>query len=99
MLDSELSAEVLKTRTGLVPHYDGLMRAERSLDALYASLRKPPEFLAGEQRGRVLAELAAAEGASRITLGLVERFKSENAVLRNSLLFLRTASVAIDAYP
>jgi signal transduction histidine kinase len=98
-LDAELSAETLKARSGLVAHYDGLVRSEKNFDALQHRLLHIPSFVSDAQRHELLAQLAAAEATTLARFQLVERFKSENAVLRNSLLFLRTAASVLDAYP
>src|SRR5215218_5977074 len=59
-LDSELSAEILKTRSGLIPNYDGLVRIERLTNGMQLSLRDLPAFLDTAQRGLVNGELLAA---------------------------------------
>jgi signal transduction histidine kinase len=93
-----LTAEVLQTRSGLVAHYDGLVRIGRALQSLQQGLRNTPAFLLPEQRAELLRRLEAMQREGRSTAELVERFKSQNAVLRNSTRFLPVAAAALDAY-
>jgi signal transduction histidine kinase len=97
-LEMALTAEVLQTRSGLVAHYDGLVRIGRALKSLHQGLRDIPSFLLPEQRAELLRRLDAAERARLRAADLVERFKSENAVLRNSIRFLPVAAASLDAY-
>lgn len=82
--DALLSEELLKSRSGLVMHYDGLVRGTTTLTRLLHSLADIPGFLgdAGTtELNQRLSELSRllAEKSERL-----ERFKTHNAVLRNS---------------
>ena len=86
LADSELHRDVLSARAGMLHNYDPLVRDELDLRAAVELLReKAPD-----------AEIAAA--AERLS-GLVtreeewmERFKSENALLHNSLAYFELFS-------
>lgn len=96
-LDEHLSELVLAARFGLLNQYDSITETEERLgDAT------------GELRARVTeavhldveldAELREVEGTVAHEIQRVERFKAENAILKNSLHYLPTAAEdAIDA--
>lgn len=91
-LDHRLSEDLMRARTGRITTYDPLVETFAELRAVHARLAVIPPHVApaGAQA------LAAALGRSRETLeseaDLLERFKSQNAVLRNSLRFLPVAA-------
>ncbi|MFT3924082.1 MAG: ATP-binding protein [Myxococcales bacterium] len=97
-LNVELTSQTLKTRLALVGHYDGLVQAQAALVRLHARLREPPRFLEPALREGLVRGVAASERESRRLGALLERFKTENALVRNSLLFLPVAARALDAF-
>jgi signal transduction histidine kinase len=97
-LDARLSAEVMKAHSGIVAHYDGIVQTEAARKRLVRALRHVPPFVASEGQARLRAEIEDAERARREVERLVERFKREHAVLRNSLRFLPVLSKELDAY-
>jgi hypothetical protein len=82
--DAKLTAEVLDARANLVFGYDGLVRIQREIDALAAQLAQ----LAPVGDPEVAAAFKQLEATRRRKADLVERFKSENAILRNSRHYL-----------
>lgn len=97
-LELALTAELMRAQSGLVGHFDGLVDLTRLLKLQLAALRDPPGFLRAAERAELAQAIATAERARKRTVEIVERFKSEHAVLRNSLRFLPVASRALDAY-
>ncbi|HMI91872.1 MAG TPA: DAHL domain-containing protein, partial [Polyangiales bacterium] len=97
-LELALSAEVMRAQSGLVGHFDGLVEIEARLRAQLAALHDAPRFLAAEARSELAHAVALAERRRRTSEERVETFKSEHAVLRNSLRFLPIAARALDAY-
>lgn len=87
-LDFRLTAEVMKARSGLVGHYDGIVQTEAARKRSHRRLRSLPQGLAGGDLSGLTGRLAEGERARSRTADLVERFKRENAVLRNSLRYL-----------
>jgi len=89
-LDARWELDVMKSRMGINPNYDALVDPLHDLTQLQGSLRGR---LAGEHQG---AALETAQGALNNAVSqktrLIERFKSHNSVLRNSLFFLPTAA-------
>lgn len=83
-LDTRMHEQVLQSRQGLVTHYDDVVRSVVALDEVLGALQEPPPGLAEAHR-RSLSEAArAAALAHRDEAAIVERFKTENAVLRSS---------------
>ena len=89
-LDAHWELEALKSRIGINAHYDPLVDPLLDLRQLQAQLggaagRKPGD-------GSLLAKsIADLDQAIQQKTGLIERFKSHNSVLRNSLAFLPAA--------
>ena len=86
-VDSDLGKAVLASRYGLVNQYDGLTRDNAELDANRVELRS---LLSGTvyrnpSTDRAISQL---ELAARSLHNDVEQFKTQNSVLRNSLLYL-----------
>ena len=77
--ESELHRDILSARAGMLRNYDFLVREDR---AMRAALERIPEH------GR-LAALVDREGE------LVERFKSRNALLKNSLAYFELFSTRL----
>jgi signal transduction histidine kinase len=97
-LELALSAEVMRAKSGLVGHFDSLVEVEHRLAAQLAALREPPAFLELGGRQELARAVSAAERDRQRTEERVERFKSDHAVLRNSLRFLPVAARTLDAY-
>ncbi len=96
--DAELSRDVLLARAGLLPNYDSLARTQQSiggdLDALEragAAASDPAARAQLTQHARSLAQVAGKK------LQAVEYFKSDNALLRNSLMYLTHAQAVLRA--
>jgi len=87
-LDFRLDAEVLKARSGAVSHYDGIVQAEASLVRVHDKLKTTPRFLSDAGATELQKGLSHSERLFLATRDLVEVFKRENAVLRNSLRYL-----------
>jgi len=89
-LDSDLGKGVLASRYGLVNQYDALTSSNADLDASRDELRLRlgGAISLDERTNRAVARLEHAELALRDD---VEHFKTENSVLKNSLLYLPVA--------
>ncbi|MGA0612670.1 DAHL domain-containing protein [Caldimonas sp. KR1-144] len=91
-LDAQWELDVLKARMGLRADYDPLVDPLRQLNDLQQALQAGTageahlEAAALARTGELIGQ--AVQGKTR----LVERFKSHNALLRNSLSFLPTAA-------
>jgi signal transduction histidine kinase len=91
-LQHRLNEQVLRAHAGLAGSYDPLVRTTRELRDLHRELAVVPRFIAPEGRGAVLARLASSTEVLDAQQELVEHFKSENAILLNSLRFFPVAA-------
>ncbi|HSV45085.1 MAG TPA: DAHL domain-containing protein [Ramlibacter sp.] len=90
-LDAQWELDVLKSRVGIHAHYDALSHSlaelSRLLEELEADAKSP------DHRHEALAQgVAALQRAIQQKAVLIEDFKSNNSLLRNSLAFLPTAA-------
>jgi signal transduction histidine kinase/ActR/RegA family two-component response regulator len=90
--DAALQRDILRARAGLLPNYDPLVQARRGVREAIDTLRVAGDgpyggSSAGIERhlGDLVAEAAEQEA-------LVETFKSDNALLQNSLAYFTHAS-------
>jgi len=107
--DAEINAELLASRLELTRNYDALTRQlDRALAASAQSMAVP-DFLPGADRLKVVAAARGLRATFETKARLVEAFKRDNAVARNSLAFFpvladeivadgRGAGHALEAY-
>ena len=84
-LDARFNEEVAKARLGIVTHYDGLVRVSDAHRAVGLELDAPPAHVPDDHAEELVREVAAYRDALAEKEELVESFKSEQALLRNSL--------------
>jgi diguanylate cyclase (GGDEF)-like protein/PAS domain S-box-containing protein len=83
--DAELNAAVLASRYGLLADFDPLVAQGQALRRSLAAAAQPPAFLAEADRSRVLARVEALRQLLAQKEDMIDRFKRESSVLRNSL--------------
>jgi signal transduction histidine kinase len=91
LAEASLDRDVLQARAGLLTDYDPLVRSSQLIDVAVSQLRAQAAS-AGLNAGPV-DRLAAA---IKIEETLTERFKSDNALLRNSLSYVSLVSRSPD---
>lgn len=95
-LHTRMLSEVMKSRTGIIGHYDGMVQTEAATRRVLKRLSAIPPYLpalaATELRTQVDKAIAVQAEAER----LVDLFKRKNAVLRNSLRYLPVLAQEID---
>ncbi|WP_226475672.1 DAHL domain-containing protein [Pseudomonas sp. MWU16-30323] len=96
-LNSQWDSEVLKARIALTHNYDPLVAPLKEINELWAQLERRESQNTHEDPARWQSSQDAYRQAIQEKARLVERFKSHNAVLRNSLAFLPTAEDDIQA--
>ncbi|MEO8250206.1 MAG: DAHL domain-containing protein [Burkholderiales bacterium] len=100
-IDAERNVDVLRSRTGLNNNYDPLASPLPLIRSLESGLSLETKSFWGdlpESSAQLLPLLAAYEKAVARKSALIERFKSQNAILRNSSRFLLVAATdLIDA--
>ena len=89
LAETSLHRDVLRARAGLLTNYDPLVRSSEQIDAAISQLRAQA-VSEGLDAGPV-DRLAAA---IKIEQNLTERFKSDNALLRNSLSYVGLLSAS-----
>jgi signal transduction histidine kinase len=92
LYNAALQRDVLRARSGLLRSYDPLVGSIRRLNAAAASLPAAREIASGEARAEIDRHIAAATAALRDDDALVESFKSDNALLQNSLSYFNYLS-------
>lgn len=83
-LDARLGENVASSRMGVVTHFDDLVRTGDEISAVQRQLHDIPRGLAQPERAAVTTDLAALDNALAVKRGRVERFKTEQAVLRSA---------------
>ena len=101
--DTELTRDVLLARAGLLPNYDSLPRTGQSCPGLLATLRTESATVSGHAAQEMRQHVEALTTALHQKLTLVEYFTSDNALLRNSLMYLtytgQTLGARVEAEP
>ncbi len=90
-LDAQWELDVLKSRIGVNTHYDALADNQGEMARLMEQLQSDSD---AHKHGAAAdaAKLAVLQRAIQDKAVLIEKFKSNNSVLRNSLAFLPTAA-------
>ncbi len=89
-LDREINEAVLRVRLGLLNDYDPLVQNVATLKRAHIALENMPKFLPPEGRAALRENLASAEEQRIHKAELIEEFKTQFAVLRNSLAYFPT---------
>jgi len=88
LYDARLTRDVLLARAELLPHHDPLVQASRGLSQALETLRQGSQHASGEAAKVLGQHLEALDVALRQKLTLIEHFSTDNALLRNSLMYL-----------
>ncbi|MER8595526.1 two-component system VirA-like sensor kinase [Mesorhizobium sp. M1182] len=92
LYNAALQRDVLRARAGLLRSYDPLVRSIENLDEATQTLPAARDVASGETRADIDKLIAQVIAAIRDEEALVERFKSDNALLQNSLNFFNYMS-------
>jgi two-component system, NtrC family, sensor kinase len=93
-IDAEWNVDVLRSKTGLNNSYDPVASPLPLIEALAVQLQSKSDVMGQgvENNQRLQPLLAAYEKAMAQKIALIENFKSQNAILRNSSRFLPVAA-------
>jgi signal transduction histidine kinase len=92
--DAELTRDVLLVRAGLLPNYDSLGSIARTWSEDVDTLRRESGSGSYEAAMTFREPIVALASAVDRKLTLIEYFKSDNALLRNSLIYANRAGQA-----
>jgi hypothetical protein len=91
-VENELHADVLRARAGMLHNYDPLVREVNALEDVLGRLR---ETAAGD--AEVVAGIVRLRSLVSQQEALIEQFKSDNALLQNSLAYFGRFSTDLGA--
>ena len=86
LAEASLDRDVLRARAGLLLDYDPLVRSSEQIAAAVSQLRQQ-----ATSEGLDTGPVDRLAAATKIEESLTERFKSDNALLRNSLSYVEFA--------
>ncbi len=92
LYNAALQRDVLRARTGLLRNYDPLVRSVENLRQATAGLPSAREVATDEARADIDRRVETVTAAVQNQEALVEKFKSDNALLQNSLTYFYYAS-------
>ena len=95
-LDAEWELDVLKSKIGINTHYDPLAGSQVELIRLLEKLEADIGTQQHDEAAALEKDRAALFRVIQEKAVLIEQFKSNNAVLRNSLVFLPTAAADVE---
>ena len=86
--DTELTRDVLLARAGLLANYDALPRTGKRLARALETLRTESATVSGPAATEIRQHVEALAATLHQKMSLVEYFTSDNALLRNSVMYL-----------
>jgi len=90
--NAALQRDVLRARAGLLRNYDPLVRSTESLLAAVAELPALRRIARGDAQTDIDRKVREVQEAARRQEALIEAFKSDNALLQNSLAYFNYLS-------
>ena len=90
--DSAVNKDVLNVRSGLLRHYDPLVKTSQGMTSIIASLEDRTTGIVGRGNADIDQMVKQFSGLHTKRATLVERFKAKNSTLKNSLFYFPTAA-------
>ncbi|MFO0563555.1 MAG: DAHL domain-containing protein [Polyangiales bacterium] len=90
--DVRLNERLLTARLGLLARYDPLVDCINEVDALHVALADVPKFLPASARSEIVARVHSSTETHAQKQQIIEQFKTEHAILRNSMRFFPLAA-------
>jgi PAS domain S-box-containing protein len=87
LYEAQLTRDLLLARAGLLANYDSFSRIGRELAQTIEALRADSAAISGAAANGIESQVEALWAALKEKLTLVEYFKSDNALLQNSLRY------------
>src|SRR5579863_2997235 len=89
-LDTEINRDLLNSRFDLLPSYDPFVQKIQEMQGVENDLRHIPPFVRGDKEKQIHELLKQESELRSEKVGLLETFKSRNAILKNSLRYFPT---------
>ena len=89
-LDTEINRDLLESRFELLASYDPFVQKLDEMQRVEAALQRIPPFVPREKQKQIQQLLKQESELQSQKVRLVETFKSENAILKNSLRYFPT---------
>src|SRR5580693_5046337 len=89
-LDTEINRDLLNSRFDLLASYDPFVKKLDEMREVETDLQRIPPFVRGGKRKQIQQLLKQESELRSEKVGLVETFKSRNAILKNSLRYFPT---------
>jgi PAS domain S-box-containing protein len=90
-LDARINQNILQARQGILTYYDPIVSDLHQLKKIQADLKQTPSFVAATERHKLIALIQDSEPIWQAKAKSIERFESQNAILKNSLAYLPIA--------
>ncbi|HEY9810953.1 MAG TPA: adenylate/guanylate cyclase domain-containing protein [Halomicronema sp.] len=87
-IDATLNKDVFELRYGVLTHYDSLVRGVTEIQTLQKNLKNMPKFMDEQGIKTLNAKKESYQKVQEKKEQLIEKFKSGNALLKNSLYYL-----------
>lgn len=87
---AKFNQDILQTRYEVLVSYDSLTRQIKTIESLQRELEKIPTFINASGKKEIEELLTANQALLNRHEQTIEQFKSENAILKNSLRYLPT---------
>lgn len=97
LYNAALQRDVLRARAGLLRSYDPLVRSIERLGEATANLPAAREVASDQVKTEIDGRIAGVVAAVRDDSALIERFKSDNALLQNSVSYFNYMSGQVAA--
>jgi PAS domain S-box-containing protein len=98
-LDARLNQQVLQTRLGLLTYFDPLDQHLAQIKQLQTQLQQIPAFVEGNDRQTLIQAIQKHIQSYKEKAQEIEQFKTQKAVLRNSLAYFPIAITTLTQQP
>jgi PAS domain S-box-containing protein len=94
-VDATLNKDIFELRYGTLAHYDTLVAKVNVLEVIQTDLQIIPNFISNSGKSQLNQLLKTYKNLQEQKEELIEKFKSDNAILKNSLYYFPTLTTKI----
>ncbi len=98
-LDARINQDVLEARLGFLPYYDPFVEEIDNVKKLHQALEQYPDFVTQSAQRKLQLQLQGNIQLWQEKDALIQQFKSEHAILRNSLAYFPIAIADLATQP